>query len=291
VVTAEVGGERVGLTMNSFASLSLDPPLILWSIGKTSRSYAAFSTARHFAINVLSAKQVAVSRAFTNSAATDKFAGIAWSPGRNGAPVLDGAVAVVECERDVLYPGGDHLIIVGRVKHFDTFPGDGLLFAQGRYAIALDHPETGTPSAILDRDAKAPTELPGGKLFNSLYWTFNSMSEKFAVHRQEAGLNLPQTRVLLQLYSSPNISFEQLLRQTYLSRSVCEEAVDALLGNAEVIGDARGFLSLSNKGRAHREALAQKEREFERRLTAGIAANDITITRSVLDTITARLQA
>ncbi|OYZ97365.1 MAG: hypothetical protein B7X99_14190 [Rhizobiales bacterium 17-65-6] len=139
VVTAQVDGEMVGLTVNSFASVSLDPPLVLWSIGESSKSYAKFNAAEHFTINVLAHDQIALSRHFGRSG-PDKFSGIAWSTGVTGAPVLDGVAAFFECSRHSAHRGGDHLILIGRVRRAVHFERGTLLFAQGRYRIATDHP-------------------------------------------------------------------------------------------------------------------------------------------------------
>lgn len=139
VVTANINGELVGLTVNSFASVSLNPPLILWSINVASGSYAKFSVADSFIINVLSEDQIALSRHFGRSGG-DKFSSIAWSTGVNGAPILDGVAAFFECSRESEHRGGDHLILVGRVQRAVQFDRNTLLFAQGRYRIAADHP-------------------------------------------------------------------------------------------------------------------------------------------------------
>ncbi|HQS10369.1 MAG: hypothetical protein B7Y12_17530 [Rhizobiales bacterium 24-66-13] len=139
VVTANVGGELVGLTVNSFASVSLDPPLILWSIGQTSKSYPKFSIAENFTINVLAHDQIALSRHFGRSG-PDKFQDIGWSAGETGAPILDNVAAFFECSRESEHRGGDHLILIGRVRRAVHFERGTLLFAQGRYRVATDHP-------------------------------------------------------------------------------------------------------------------------------------------------------
>jgi flavin reductase (DIM6/NTAB) family NADH-FMN oxidoreductase RutF len=139
VVTANIGGDLVGLTVNSFASVSLNPPLILWSIGQSSTSYAKFIAAEHFAINVLAEDQILLSRHFCRSG-VDKFSDVTWTRGKNGAPILDGVAAFFECEKESQHRGGDHLIVIGRVWRAVQFERNALLFAQGRYRIASDHP-------------------------------------------------------------------------------------------------------------------------------------------------------
>jgi 4-hydroxyphenylacetate 3-hydroxylase, reductase component len=139
VVTANIGGELVGLTVNSFASVSLNPPLILWSIGESSTSYAKFSATSSFAINVLAEDQILLSRHFGKSG-VEKFSTVSWTKGQNGAPILDGVAAFFECGTESQHRGGDHLIVVGRVWRAVQFERNALLFAQGRYRIASDHP-------------------------------------------------------------------------------------------------------------------------------------------------------
>jgi 4-hydroxyphenylacetate 3-hydroxylase, reductase component len=147
VVTANVQGELVGLTVNSFASVSLNPPLILWSIDVSSNSYAKFSVADDFIINVLADDRTALSRHFGRSG-TDKFDKISWSMGSNGAPVFSGVAAFFECRRETELRGGDHLILVGRVQRAVQFERSTLLFAQGRYRIATDHPGDGRSACV-----------------------------------------------------------------------------------------------------------------------------------------------
>lgn len=141
IVTA-VGedGRRVGLTANSFSSVSLDPPLVLWSLSRKAPSLPVFTDASHFAINVLAEDQVALSNRFA-SPAKDKFEGVAWRPGLGGAPLIDGCVASFECRNYMQYDGGDHVIFVGHVDRFDYSARAPLLFVSGGYRVARDHPE------------------------------------------------------------------------------------------------------------------------------------------------------
>lgn len=133
VVTAEgSNGRLAGMTINSFSSVSLDPPLVLWSIGRTSPSFPVFTTVKNWAINVLAEDQEALSNAFAKPA-EDKFVGVDWQAGLGGAPLLNGTVARFECSTEHLYEGGDHIIIVGRVHAFDHSGGRPLLFSGGRY--------------------------------------------------------------------------------------------------------------------------------------------------------------
>src|SRR5665213_249212 len=137
VITGRAGETLVGMTVNSFSSVSLDPPLILWSLDKKSSRFSSFQSAPHFAINVLAESQVALSRHFGH-AMHEQFAGVEWEKGKNGAPLLAGTAAVFECTREAQHEAGDHVIVVGRVTRSVLFERRVLLFSQGRYRIPAD---------------------------------------------------------------------------------------------------------------------------------------------------------
>lgn len=116
IVTARSSsGELVGLTANSFNSVSLDPPLVLWSLGRAAGSMTAFSNGMHYAINVLAADQQALAEQFA-AKGTDRWAGVAFTEGVSGAPLLAGSAATFECFNRSQYTEGDHVIFVGEVE-------------------------------------------------------------------------------------------------------------------------------------------------------------------------------
>ena len=134
-------GNPVGLTANSFNSVSLDPPLVLWSLAKNSSNLAAFAHADHFAVNVLAADQLDLSNLFAKPDSVNKFAGLDYQPGLGGVPLLPDCVARFQCRFQFTYEGGDHLIFVGRVLAFDETDRSALIFHRGRYAISEPHPD------------------------------------------------------------------------------------------------------------------------------------------------------
>ena len=116
IVTARAAdGTPVGLTANSFNSVSLTPPLVLWSLSLQAGSMAAFATGSHYAIHILAAEQRELAERFATRGA-DRFAGLDWRPGIGGVPLLDGAAAVLECHNRSRYEEGDHVIFVGEVE-------------------------------------------------------------------------------------------------------------------------------------------------------------------------------
>lgn len=135
ITCAGPDGQPVGLTANSFSALSLDPPLVLWSLRQASGSLAAFEAAPHFVVNVLAESQVDLSRRFASSSVTDKFAEGGWAAGLGGAPVLSGCAAVFECAVDSRQVAGDHVLFIGRVLRLADLSVAPLLFQGGHYRM------------------------------------------------------------------------------------------------------------------------------------------------------------
>ncbi len=134
VVTALHDGVPVGLTCQSFASVSLDPPLVLFVPSRTSRSWPRIEATGRFCVNLLAADQAWVANVMASRGA-DKFAEVEWRPSsRTGSPVLEGTLGHVDCEVEAVHPAGDHDVVVGRVLTLaGEAPGDPLLFYRGRY--------------------------------------------------------------------------------------------------------------------------------------------------------------
>jgi flavin reductase (DIM6/NTAB) family NADH-FMN oxidoreductase RutF len=131
------------LTCNSFASVSLNPPLVLWSLGMFSQGLTIFQNASHFAVNVLGASQQALSNKFAKSS-EDKFAGVEWTPGLGNAPIIAGCVANFQCRAANRYYGGDHVIFLGAVEAYAYNGAEPLLFLRGgygRFALPGGNPE------------------------------------------------------------------------------------------------------------------------------------------------------
>jgi len=128
-------GARVGLTANSFSSVSLEPPMVLWSLSRNASSAPVFRDAEYFALNVLAAGDEALSSHFARPGA-DKFAAFPdrFTAGLGGAPILAGAAASFECHSRHRYYGGDHIIVIGVVERYIHRDAAPLLFHRGRYA-------------------------------------------------------------------------------------------------------------------------------------------------------------
>lgn len=137
VVTTMSDGEPVGMTCQSFSSVSLEPPLVMFIPARSSRAWPLIQRAGRFCVNILASDQEAVSAQMATKG-IDKFAGIDWSPAEvTGSPVIAGTLAHLDCTIHRVYEGGDHFVVIGRVQHLAEAPGgadlDPLLYYRGRY--------------------------------------------------------------------------------------------------------------------------------------------------------------
>lgn len=138
VTTIDQQGQYQGVTANSFSSVSLDPPLVLWSQATSARSFPAFRDAEHFVVNILAEHQMDVSQRFAK-AGCDKFEGLTTSERMGRVPALQECCAYVECRKVAMYPGGDHVVYLGEVLAIERTGRRPLAFAQGKYMLAYEH--------------------------------------------------------------------------------------------------------------------------------------------------------
>ena len=142
IITARTRDDTfVGFTANSFNSVSLDPPLVVWSLAQRSRSLAVFQSAERYAVNVLAHDQIDLARRFSRPHA-DRFDGVPFRLGAAAAPLIEGCVAWLECRHHALHPAGDHMLFIGQVEacaHQNVAP---LVWHGGRYRLGLAHSDT-----------------------------------------------------------------------------------------------------------------------------------------------------
>lgn len=130
----DADGAAIGVTINSFSSVSLDPPLVLWSLGRSSQHFDDFLNAGHYAINVLREEQRDLSLRFSLPH-EDRWLGVEVGAWRTGAPIIADCLASVECTTEAIHDGGDHIILIGRVVRLSSDrTGRPLLYFGGRYA-------------------------------------------------------------------------------------------------------------------------------------------------------------
>jgi len=138
VTTVTTDGDAAGLTVNSFTSLSLDPPLVLWHLSRNSANWAAFQDVEHFAVNVLAADQEPMALAFAHPRG-EPFAGLQVEKGVGGVPLLPDVLAQFECRVSSRQRGGDHDMLIGEVLDYREFDGEPLLFHHGNFGRFRHH--------------------------------------------------------------------------------------------------------------------------------------------------------
>jgi 3-hydroxy-9,10-secoandrosta-1,3,5(10)-triene-9,17-dione monooxygenase reductase component len=149
ITTVDSDGHPAGFACQSFAALSLDPPLVLFCPSRTSATWPRIARAGHFCANVLTAGQRDLARVF-GTAGADKFAGVTWSPSTSGAPVLAGVLTWVGCEVEVVHEAGDHYVVLSRVTELGPVGTQApLLFYRGRYGVTAATP-AGSPPEVVD---------------------------------------------------------------------------------------------------------------------------------------------
>ena len=282
VITAAAEGKLVGMTANSFSSVSLDPPLVLWSAKRTSQSFSTFEVATHFAVNVLSSEQIALSQHFGRSGG-DKFNDVAWRPGIGGAPLLDGVLCSFECSKAASYPGGDHLIMLGAVERFARYDRNALLFAQGRYCMAAGFPD------LPERPAAGHAPGPMNEFMTALmYRAHGVLSTALDEGRQAEGLSVLQSRLMAAIETLPGTTLEGLLPELFLGFNAAENTVHELVRMGLVHIGPHAELTLTEAGQHRNHALLERARAIEARELSNIPQNDIASCRRVLATVVER---
>ncbi len=288
VVTAAADGKLVGMTANSFSSVSLEPPLVLWSAKRTSQSFATFAAATHFAVNVLASDQIPLSKHFGRSGG-DKFVDVPWRAGIAGAPILDGILCSFECRKSAEYPGGDHLIMLGEVERFARYERNALLFAQGSYCVAApfsDLPDQSLPTG------RPLASGPMNEFMTALmYRAHGVLSAALDEGRQAEGLSVLQSRLMAAIETLPGSTLESLLPELFLGFNAAENTVHELMLMGIVDVGAKGELSLTREGRERNHALLERARAIEARELSSIPQSEITNCRSVLHRLVERRSA
>lgn len=201
----------VGMTASSFNSVSMDPPLILWSVTKSSLSAQTFRSAQHFSVHILASDQVELSNRFA-CRGTDKFAGVDYTWDRNNVPVIADVVTRFDCTTWNVVEGGDHWIIIGEVNNLVKLNKEPLVFSGGSYALAS--PLRSTPPATTASNP-GPSPIDSLLLYN-LSRAYHQMSQRFYRSVHSSGLSVPEWRILASLHSNARRKLPELAARTFI---------------------------------------------------------------------------
>ena len=267
VTTTSADGEKIGMTASSFNSVSMDPPLILWSVTKSAHSSEIFRAAKHFCVHVLSTDQMETSNLFATRGA-DKFANIDHALDGRGVPVLAGCVSRFDCTTWATYEGGDHWIIVGEVDDLERTGAESLLFHGGQYSIAsaLTAPHSDTPS-----ESGVDGEIDD-LLIYQLALLHRQLTENFHETVHESGLTVPQWRVLASLMGEAERNFDDLQWRALIEPETLTDTLNELQADGLCTlegGGKRPLVRGTAKGNETVSRLMELGREQEKMVGRG----------------------
>ena len=242
VVTAPDGENGyIGTTASSFNSVSMDPPLILWSIDNSARSLPAYEQAEHFVVNVLAADQVGLSNHFARQQ-EDKFADLDFDLNAHAVPVLRGCSAYFHCKTRYMYEGGDHTIIVGEVLQFEASDRDGLLFHQGRYSVSDAH-----PVVAAEPEALAEKSFAANYLHYLVGRCFYQLMDKLDLMLAKQDVNQNEYRVLASFSGLQTADIDTLVHYTLLAPNTLIPVLEGLRERG-LLQEAGDSFSLTEAG-------------------------------------------
>ncbi len=224
VVTARsADGENCGMTASSFNSVSMDPPLVLWSVTKTALSADVFRQAERYAIHVLGSEQQGIASQFATRG-IDKFEGVSYGHDQHGVPVLEEHAVRFDCKQWAVYAGGDHWIIVGEVTGIERCNKEVLVFCEGSFA-------TPNPirTALAEEQSMEEPESPVDRLLlYNIARAYHQMSNQFHAGVRDSGLSIPQWRILASLYGQVSRTRQDLQDRTFLDRESLHDCLAQL---------------------------------------------------------------
>ncbi len=252
ITTRASDGTNIGVTASSFNSLSMDPPLVLWSCIKDTPSCVVFESATHFAVNILASDQMEMSNRFARQQA-DKFDGVEWDKGIGGVPIFPDCAGRFQCEAYDKLDGGDHWIFVGRVIAFDDFGRSPLCFHQGSYSMVFSHPET-----FPDSGKSTLKDAGEGRMSNHAFFLMlravRAYQERYRPKLTTLGLNLVESRILLVLNDFPVLDARELVVHMHTPINEADEALLSLNDRGLVMASGDGY-ALTELGKSKSEQI------------------------------------
>lgn len=277
-------GEKAGVTANSFNSVSLEPPLVLWSIMKTSSSVEIFEKASHFAVNILAADQINLSNHFARPS-DDKFADVAYEDGLGQAPLLPECSARFQCENFERVDGGDHWILIGKVVAFDDIGRSPLLYHGGAYSAVIPH------AGVKPKDSEASEagkEKNEQRLQNNLYYQMIQAVKRYQASYQPlqlaTGLRVIEARMLLTLNDFGSLASLELEQRIGMPDQDLHVALDTLK-RKEWIAESEDGLTLTDAGTEQAETLWKVASDRQQEVFGQFSEEEIATFRKVLEAI------
>lgn len=283
ITTTAADGTPVGLTANSFNSVSLDPPLVLWSLAKTALSVPVFNEATHWNVHVLSVDQEELSGRFA-SKGEDKFSGLELDEGISNAPLLHNCTARFQCRTAFTHDGGDHIIFIGEVLDFDQTQLPPLAFQSGQYALTARKPWEGVNLSAAETPLECSyTEDLMGYLLGRAHFQMLSKMQQLLKQYELSDLHF---FILSVLCIQDKLTLEQLNAHIdYTGRSIAEEEMQHLIQKGLVALETNGSNSryvLTGEGREASVHQIAQARVIEDELTDQLGAGDVMALKMLL---------
>ena len=281
VTTCDADDSPVGLTANSFNSVSLDPPMVLFSLALDSRALPAFRNASHWAVHILAKSQQDISNLFASRGA-DKFAELRYRKGPGGIPLLDDYAARFVCKANFEYEGGDHAIFVGEVVEFDQRDEDPLIFHGGRYGEVM--PSLPPP---VPQDFEDAGEYSRHFLGHILGLAYSVAMGAVRDHYHAAGLKAAEYTVLATLGLGEGCSREGLVERARGGGvELPEDAIDSLVGKG-LLEENSERLALSDRGRKRLVELVAVAQSSQLRMQKKLSERELSLLYDLLHRLTA----
>lgn len=269
ITTIDEQNNPMGMTASSFNSVSQDPPLILWSIDKSALSAPMFLQADYFTVNILSKDQIDIANNFAHRS-TDKFAGIAFTEGSFGCPVLEDCTACLECKKWSVYEGGDHFIIVGEVLEYQyRANATPLVFSQSSYALPVQN---------ISNTQRPIGESNGGFLENYLLYQLWSVymhysSNLYQLLLDECHVAPEEWRVLTLLLDSQALSVRKIAEQTSQPLNDCRSTLARMQANDHLVVDDKDLAQITEAGITLAKHLMTTANQHEASIISSLTEN------------------
>ncbi|MEZ5535788.1 MAG: flavin reductase [Thiolinea sp.] len=283
VVTAtSPEGITAGMTINSFNSVSLEPPLVLWSIDKKAGSLAVFGQASHFAVNILSAQQVGLSNHFARPG-DDKFASVAHQVVEGGALMLTDCAAVFLCKTWQQVDGGDHWIMIGEVTAYEDNGYAPLLYHQGSYSLVMPL------NNAARQDGQEQSTLPdNSQLASNLYYLMTQAVSRYHELYQPlqlaSGLRTAEARTLLVMADVADMSAEQMRQQINMPDAEVSNAIAVLL-ERQLLSHEDEYYQLTAAGKREAATLWEIAGRQQDKMFADFSGDEIAVFRKILNSL------
>lgn len=276
ITTRSPTGEPVGITANSFSSVSLDPPLVLWSLARTAHSLGSFSQSSHWNVHVLSMEQEDLSNRFAK-AGENKFAGLELDTGISDSPLLTNCSARFQCKKAFEYDGGDHIIFVGEVLGFDKSDRPPIAYASGNYAIPTKKTNTKLSNSTTQYSSPYSEDLLGYLLGRAHY----QMLARMRVVYTKYGIDESDFFIISTLMIRSQLNLQDLNKYLHYIGDVNKDNLMKLsqLGLVQNIND---LFSLTSEGVVAGREFVKAANQVEAHLSENIGETDTLAMKSLL---------